>query len=323
MTLVETWLRRPQSVWLRKALFQVHLWTGIGLGLYVLLISVSGSAIVFRNELYTSLWPGPKVVAASGERLTKAQLKEAVQRAYPGYTISWIWEAKRPNEATDVWMEKNGNKKQRLFDPFNGKDLGESRPYSIQVLAWIGDFHTNLLAGKKGRVANGVAAALVTLLSLSGAVIWWPGIANWRRSLTLHRGVNWKRLNWDLHSALGFWTFAFVFMWAITGVYVVFPAPFQKAVDRFAPLDQLRLEPAPRAMLENGAKLVQVAQRPRRRRGSLGDEIVRWFTYLHFGNFGNWPVKAIWTVLGLAPPALLVTGVLMWWNRVVRGRIWR
>ena len=41
----------------------MHLWTGIALGLYVFVISVSGSAIVFRNELYKAIWPGPRIVA--------------------------------------------------------------------------------------------------------------------------------------------------------------------------------------------------------------------------------------------------------------------
>ena len=29
----------PQTTWLRKATFQLHLWSGIGIGLYVLLVS--------------------------------------------------------------------------------------------------------------------------------------------------------------------------------------------------------------------------------------------------------------------------------------------
>src|SRR5687767_957869 len=29
------WLRQPQRVWLRRAAFQVHLWVGLGIGLYV------------------------------------------------------------------------------------------------------------------------------------------------------------------------------------------------------------------------------------------------------------------------------------------------
>jgi len=44
-------------VWLRRALFQVHLWSGIGLGLYVFFISVTGSVLVYRNELY--VWAAP------------------------------------------------------------------------------------------------------------------------------------------------------------------------------------------------------------------------------------------------------------------------
>ena len=53
---------QPQTAWLRKATFQVHMWSAIGIGLYVLTISVTGSVLVYRNELYRrrpatrSLW---------------------------------------------------------------------------------------------------------------------------------------------------------------------------------------------------------------------------------------------------------------------------
>ena len=48
---------------------------------------------------------------------------------------------------------------------------------------------------------------------------------------------------------------------------------------------------------------------------STGDKIIRWLYYLHFGNFSGWGVKTLWLILGLIPPLLFVTGVLMWWNR--------
>jgi hypothetical protein len=38
MTYWQRWRRKPETAWLRKATFQVHLWSGIGLGLYVLLV---------------------------------------------------------------------------------------------------------------------------------------------------------------------------------------------------------------------------------------------------------------------------------------------
>ena len=53
------WVDSPQNIWLRRAIFQIHLWSGIGLGLYVVVISLSGSAAVFNRELYTAFLPQP------------------------------------------------------------------------------------------------------------------------------------------------------------------------------------------------------------------------------------------------------------------------
>jgi uncharacterized iron-regulated membrane protein len=334
--------RRPQSLWLRKALFQIHLWTGIGLGIYILLSSVSGSAIVFRNELYKNLWPGPKLVAITGPRLTKDQVKAAVRRQWPKYSVTYIWDAKRPDEATEVWIEPDGvshpKTKGRLVNPFTGQDLGPSRPTMIGVLAWFSDLHTNLLAGNTGRKVNGMMAILVVVLSVTGLLIWWPGTGRVKRSLTIDVKSNWKRLNWDLHTVIGVWMFAFVFIWGVTGVYLVFPRPFQVVVNHFSklqiytPLDASLETPAAPAAQETRVAIVEVAapapatagsgssvSRRRRRppRGSNGDVFLRWFYYLHFGNFADWQGKAAWVVLGLTPPFLFLTGFIMWWNRVL------
>ena len=59
---------------------------------------------------------------------------------------------------------------------------------------------------------------------------------------------------------------------------------------------------------------------PRRRyrpNYSTGDMIIRWLTWLHFGNFAGWRTKALWVILGLSPAFLFFTGTLMWWNRVL------
>jgi hypothetical protein len=88
MSVWQRWLRQPQSVWLRKALFQIHLWTGIGVGLYILMISLTSSVLVYRNELYRAATPEPIVVKGSGPRLTDDQLKEAATRTYPGYLVT-------------------------------------------------------------------------------------------------------------------------------------------------------------------------------------------------------------------------------------------
>lgn len=291
-----SWLYRPQQIFLRRALFQIHLWTGIAFGLYVLASSISGSAIVFRNSLYKSLSQGPVLVPVSGARLTHQQLKEAAERVYPAYAVSYIWDGRRPNQAVEIWMRRGSKQKQRLFDPYSGRDIGPSVPTGIKILSWLSDLHINLLGGETGRAINGIGAGILTLMCLTGLVIWWPGLGNWRRSLSIRWGANWKRFNWDLHSAVGIWMFLFVFMWGVTGVLLVFPRPYQDLVGRLTPINQPFRRGRPMA---------------------IGDQILRWPAWIHFGNHWGWGIETLWVVLGLAPVLLFATGMIMWWNRVI------
>ena len=93
MTFRQRALRQPQTLWIRKSVFQIHLWTGIGVGLYIFVISVSGSAVVFRRELMRSLANRPQISAhdASTHRLTEGELGAAAQRAYPDYRVAKVW----------------------------------------------------------------------------------------------------------------------------------------------------------------------------------------------------------------------------------------
>src|SRR6266478_7535905 len=47
----QQWLERPDKFWVRNVFFQVHFWIGAAAGAYLLLMSVSGSVIVYRNDL--------------------------------------------------------------------------------------------------------------------------------------------------------------------------------------------------------------------------------------------------------------------------------
>src|SRR5450631_915127 len=98
----QRWVRQPQNLWLRRALFQVHLWSGIGIGLYVLMISVTGCVLVYSNELYVAATPKPIISTGSGPRLTDEQLKVATIRAYPGYRVVHLGRARNLDQAVDV-----------------------------------------------------------------------------------------------------------------------------------------------------------------------------------------------------------------------------
>ena len=296
MSYWQQWLRRPQTVWLRKALFQIHLWSGLGVGLYLVVISVTGSVLVFRSELRQTFMPQPVFVAAEGERLDEDGMIAASERAWPDASVSIFAERDEPTQAVTISVNRDGDVQQMLLDPYTGADLGHAMPAGWRLTTWLLDLHDNLLSGTTGRAVNGLGAILMTLLSVTGLIIWWPGIRNWRHSLTFDPRANWRRLNWSLHGAIGFWTVAFVFMWGFTGIYLCFPVPFQAFVDYVDPLNMETFE------------------------DRVGDAVLYWFSRLHFGRFYGMTSKVLWALLGLVPVAMFFTGGLMWWNRVVRHR---
>ena len=136
----------------------------------------------------------------------------------------------------DVWLKRGDDVQQRQFDPYTGKDLGPSVPLGIFLISKLIDLHDNLLGGMTGRAVNGIGALFLLLLALTGVVVWWPGIKMWRRSLTVHRRVGWKRFTWDLHSMMGFWSLGFILLFGTTGAYLALPEPFQNLSDYLQPM---------------------------------------------------------------------------------------
>jgi uncharacterized iron-regulated membrane protein len=296
------WIQQPQNIWLRRALFQAHLWSGIGIGLYVLMISVTGSVLVYSNELYFAATPKPFISTGTGPRLTDEQLTAAAQRAYPGYQVANLSRPRNPDQAVDVWVQRGKQVKMRLFDPRTGNDLGDSVSFGITAVSQLIDLHDNLLGGRTGRMVNGFGAVAILVLTATGLVVWWPGMKSWRRSLTLHRGVGWKRLMWDLHSMVGIWSLAFILLFVLSGIYLAFPETVQDFAGRLEPYI-----------------------------GST-DRAIYWLAILHFGRINgigfackgpgmcDQTTKAIWALFGLTPAVMFATGAIMWWNRVLRPR---
>jgi len=219
MTPWQRWVQRPQSLWVRKIFFQIHLWVGIGVGLYVAVISISGSAIVYRPESHRTV-----VVADAGRpRMRVEEVERSVRRAYPTYDVLSVSEPQEPDQPDVVVLEGRTKRVARLFDPYTGADLGDPRSGLGRFHQWLADLHDNLLSGATGRTLNGMGSFLVVLLSCTGPIIWWPGIKNWRRSIAINRRARFARFNWDLHSAIGFWCSLLVLIWGISGICLCFP----------------------------------------------------------------------------------------------------
>lgn len=274
-------------------------------GLYILMISLTGSVLVYRNELYQLFSPQPVIVTSSGIPLSESALSDAVLQRYRGYAIERVQVGATPNHAIEITLSRDGEEMRRLFHPFTGADLGHPVPAGFRVTQWLLDLHDNLLSGDEGRRLNGVGAIGVILLCITGAVIWWPGTKRWRHGLSVNFKAGRAQVIFRLHKALGFWFFAFLLMWGVSGAYFAFQEEFTALFDYLDPFDP---------------------DNPQER---VVDKIQYWLAYLHFGRLGgrgipwcdrglcNSITMATWAISALIPPVIFVTGALMWKKRVL------
>src|ERR1700722_7906422 len=167
-TVWQRWVRQPQKIWLRRAFFQIHLWSGIAVGLYVFVISVTGSVLVYWNELYRAATPEPIISKDSGPRLTDDQIAADARRLYPGYRVVKIGHMRNLDQAVDVSLLRGDKLRRRLFDPRSGSALGDPVPTGFWLVSKVLDLHDNLLAGPTGRKVNGVGAIAVLALAMTG-----------------------------------------------------------------------------------------------------------------------------------------------------------
>jgi uncharacterized iron-regulated membrane protein len=366
-------LHRPQAVLLRRALFQVHLWIGVLAGLYIFVVCATGAALVFRIDMQRAAHPG-LFTPSAGDAAHPAEILESVLARYPDHRVSFI-DAPTVERPTYLAYPFKGDVYTAvLVDPVSARVLGEVPEASF--VRTLQALHFDLLAGRTGRIVNGIGGFLLLSLCLTGLVIWWQGVGTWRRGFVIDFRRSWKRVNWELHSATGIWLGALIAMWAITGVYLVWPSKFSQVVASISSTTTIQTpssdktaapgkRPAWRELVDRArtkipdqhvARVVlpfdekaafvvmfsrerptevglpeltsvyldqysgTVLPNPPEVRRTAGDIIMRWAAPLHVGNFGGWPIKIAWSLLGLAPPTLFVTGFIMWWTRVVRPR---
>lgn len=294
-TVWQSWVRQPQRVWLRRAIFQVHLWTGLAIGLYLVVLSLSGSVLVYHEELDRLFATPHPLYEPNRTRLSTEELRTAALRVYPQWQVTYVSERlPRRRPVIEVWLERGEQRRERLLNPYTGADLGPAMTTGERMLGWLSRLHDDLLLNWEGRWWNGFGSAIFTLLVVAGAIVWWPGLARWKRSLTVSGANGWRRFIWELHGAAGIWLLLFMLMWGISGWYLGIPGPLSSLVDAISD---------PEAFL---------GQRP-------GDRVLAWLTRLHFGRWDNEWLKALWAFLGLVPALMFVTGAIMWWNRVVRA----
>ncbi|AFL87436.1 putative iron-regulated membrane protein [Terriglobus roseus DSM 18391] len=244
-------LHAPRKIFLRRALFQIHLWLGVLLSLYVAVIGLSGSILVWEDELRKVSLHGVHFDPAHAASVDTAI--EQTQKRYPGTRASYVV---LPSEGDPRWGMYLSTSPGKYRYVYADSTTGVPFPEGPQpLLDRVQDLHVNLLAGQTGFVVNCVCGIGLLVLAMTGLILWWPGLRQWKRGFFISLRARWRRINYDAHNAVGIWTLLIVSWWGITAVYFLFPKQVTSAINAVSPLKGMAEPPAPKIAHPQAASL--------------------------------------------------------------------
>jgi len=197
----------------------LHLWLGIVSGIIVIILSITGCILVFEQEIrqVTNPWLHAE---KQGEQLPPSVLYKAVADALPNKEIYSIW--------------YHGEGKTAHFS-LNSDSMVYVNPYTAEVVAMVDheDFFHFIEEGHFylwfpeaiGEIIVGWGTFIFFFILLSGLIMWWPKRWN-KKEMNNSFKVKWKarfkRLNYDLHNVLGFYSLTIAAIIAITALIMSF-----------------------------------------------------------------------------------------------------
>lgn len=205
---------------------RLHRYLSWALGIWLVLLSVSGAVLLYKNPLLR--WQYPQLqriqpvadISHWGPLLN--QLQQDAQFRYVKFPA-----------ADALWLEAVTFDNQRHY--YNEQhQLLLTRDVHSDWLDWLYDFHLHLLSGEAGHTANGVIGLFSLLLLLSGLWQWWPRRFN-RRLFNLPKPDSSVRSLRQYHSMLALLLLPLLLLTSATGAMMVFSKQTQTVLHTLLP----------------------------------------------------------------------------------------
>lgn len=242
---------------IRNLFVKIHLYLSLFLGIILGIVGLTGSIIVFDDALDKMLNPDLLSVSSKGEYKSASEILEIAKNVYPNKTPAIIHPPKSDDDVFVVWFKvpkdnlvKDKAKCCSAFDwyqvminPVSGEVLGKRNQSQygfdrVHIIKTMHGLHSYLLMGSTGRNIIGIAGILWLIITITGIYLWWPKNRKFKSALTLKKGANPIRFNFDLHRVSGIYSAVIIFVVTFTGVYIVYPEYFKPAIKIFSPLDE-------------------------------------------------------------------------------------
>jgi uncharacterized iron-regulated membrane protein len=226
---------------IRQLIGQIHLWIGLLLCVPLVLIGLTGSILVFEDELHAAFAPRVQ----PGEPHSAGEIIAAARVVAPDGMVPSSYAAPQASGLPATV---------RLSPP--GRQSGPAEALRVDVdpvtlaavpnpsegfLRQVFYLHSTLLMkDREGRQLAGWFGVAMLVMAASGLVNWWPRRANWRAAFAVSPTAQGYRLWRELHGMAGIWGFAVLAIVSFGGVYLAFPDTIREMVDLVLPARDLR-----------------------------------------------------------------------------------
>lgn len=206
---------------LRPAFLWVHRWLGLISGIVVFVVALTGTLYVFEEEgrdIFQHKYF--YVTPSAGPKKPLQEISAAVKKVYPKETITQIRFREQADAAT-VYHTKS--EKAISVNPYTLQIVGV-RNLKHDFFSTVLDIHLHLLMGKTGAQIVKWNVLIFFIMCITGLIIWWPKQKRFfKQAVSIKfKAKSWKRVNWDLHSVLGFYALFVLLIISFTGMFWVF-----------------------------------------------------------------------------------------------------
>jgi uncharacterized iron-regulated membrane protein len=232
--------RRPARRRLRRSLVGVHRWASLVLTLWVCLMAITGSILVFRDRIIG--WQSPGLFAHGTGDVGAARVVAAAKVAEPKLTVTGFTTPAVSDGVYVVSMSSDGEQPRRqavYVDPATAAVNGTRDP-TEGIVPTAQALHEHLLVREIGPVRGetlvGWFAVGWLVILLTGAYLWWgPRLRRRGPVLRVRRGRGRLAFHLDLHKAAGVVALVPLTLIVLTGINLVWPEvtrPVYEAVTR-------------------------------------------------------------------------------------------
>ena len=253
-SLADSPARKKQKNWLMKLVSWLHLWPSLLSGVVVIFVCLTGTIIVYGDEIMDLTAGDAKYVRqVLIKKIDYKTLHENILAYNPNIENSELVFFKDPERSIRVRaFDTVANYLSHIYvDQYTGEVLKEDRAiYFFYVTAHL---HADMSAGVVGGWIVVICTIIFLISCITGLVLWWP--ARWTKrtrqaSFTVKWKAKFKRLNYDLHNVYGFYSLILCVILAFTGILIFFHPMGDAVIKMFGGSDQHLEESLPVPSLE-------------------------------------------------------------------------